>query len=146
MNPTMLKFGYPGSLVKEYDHWAVLLRPQQATLGALVLICKDQAEAFSQVSDGAFAELKTITGDIEEALKSSFSYDKINYLMLMMVDHDVHFHVLPRYAETRHLGNAQFHDPGWPGPPDLTRVNKTDEKLNQELRRTLQAAIRDTPA
>ena len=42
MNATMKKFGYPDTLIKEYSHWAVLLRPQQATLGALVLVCKDE--------------------------------------------------------------------------------------------------------
>ena len=141
MNPTMHKFGYPDSLIKEYDHWVVLLRPQQATLGALVLICKDPAAAFPQISGGAFAELKGIAGTMEAALKFCFSYDKINYLMLMMVDRDVHFHVLPRYADARSLGERQFQDPGWPGPPDLSHVNKTDENLNHEMQRALQVAF-----
>jgi len=33
---TMLKFGYPKSLVRDYGCWVVLARPKQATLGALV--------------------------------------------------------------------------------------------------------------
>ena len=33
---TMLKFGYPDSLVHEYAHWVVLIRPKQVTMGALV--------------------------------------------------------------------------------------------------------------
>lgn len=145
MNPTMQKFGYPESLIKEFDHWVVLLRPQQTTLGALVLICKDQAEALSRISAGAFAELKLITSTLESALTSCFAYDKLNYLMLMMVDRDVHFHVLPRYAAPRSHGEMQFRDPGWPGPPDLSHVNKTDEKLNRELQRALQAAVSARP-
>ena len=39
--------------------------------------------------------------------------------MLMMVDPHVHFHVLPRYAQTRVFDGVQFPDTGWPGPPDL---------------------------
>lgn len=54
MNATMKKFGYPETLIREYDNWVVLLRSQQATLGALVLVCKENADAFSQISQDAF--------------------------------------------------------------------------------------------
>lgn len=141
MNDTMKKFGYPGTLVKDYAHWVVLLRPQQATLGALVLACKEQAQALSQISAAAFAELKEVTADIESGLKRCFAYDKINYLLLMMVDRDVHFHVLPRYANPRSFGDRGFHDAGWPGPPDLAQVNATGDLLNRELLDLLQREI-----
>ena len=56
---------------------------------------------------------------IETALQSFVQYEKINYLMLMMVDPHVHFHVLPRYAGSRDWNGLPFPDHGWPGPPDL---------------------------
>jgi hypothetical protein len=40
MNPTIEKFGWPGSLVHEFEHWLVLVRPAQVTLGSLVLAAK----------------------------------------------------------------------------------------------------------
>ena len=138
MNTTMKKFGYPETLIKEYEHWVVLLRPQQATLGALVLICKDEADTFSKISPAAFLELKEITSAIEHHLKDCFSYDKINYLMLMMADKDVHFHILPRYAHSHTFEQQEFSDPGWPGPPDLAQTNKTDEMLTRKIQQTLQ--------
>ena len=52
----MKAFGYPETLVREYERWVVLRRPHQATLGALVLICKDEAEAFADIASAAFAE------------------------------------------------------------------------------------------
>ncbi len=119
MNVTIEKFGYPGTLVSEYDHWVVLLRPQQATLGALILACKEDAEAFGDISAEATREMSRVVRDIESTLGSAFGYDKINYLMLMMVDPNVHFHVLPRYAATTRFGTSDFDDPGWPGPPRL---------------------------
>jgi diadenosine tetraphosphate (Ap4A) HIT family hydrolase len=143
MNATMKKFGYPETLIMEYEHWALVLRPQQATLGALVLICKNEAEAFSRINAAAFSELKEITTAIENHLKQCFSYDKINYLMLMMVDHDVHFHVLPRYAATRVFGQKEFNDPGWPGPPDLSYSNETGQKLDQSLLLALRQIFTD---
>jgi diadenosine tetraphosphate (Ap4A) HIT family hydrolase len=120
VNDTMIKFGYPATLVAEYERWIVLLRPRQATLGALVLACREPVTAFAQVSPAAFAELGRAVADAEAALRRAFQYDKINYLMLMMVDPDVHFHVLPRYAGPREFAGVTFADPGWPRLPDLS--------------------------
>jgi diadenosine tetraphosphate (Ap4A) HIT family hydrolase len=39
--------------------------------------------------------------------------------MLMMVDPNVHFHVIPRYSGTRRFDGIEFPDAGWPGPPQL---------------------------
>src|SRR5262245_37968563 len=126
---TLLKFNYPQTLIKEYRHWAVLLRPKQVTLGSLVLACTEDATSMSEVTPAAFSELKTVTADLETALRNAFSYDKINYLCLMMVDKQVHFHVLPRYASPRTACGKEFTDAKWPTPPDVTQsVDLTDEQ------------------
>lgn len=132
-NQTMTKFGYPDTLIGDYGHWCVLLRPAQATLGALVMICKDEAGAFSDISPAAFAEMATVTADIESTLSSFRPYGKINYLMLMMVDPDVHFHVLPRYAETQDFHGTGFPDPGWPAVPDLSQAVTPEGDLRDAL-------------
>ena len=85
-NDTMRKFGYPESLIREYEHWVVLLRPAQVTLGSLVLAAKSNATAFGQLPAGAHAELAAVTSEIEATLNAEIGYEKINYLMLMMVD------------------------------------------------------------
>jgi len=118
-NPTALAFGYPASKVAETDHWLVLVRPKQPTFGALVLVCKEAVQAFSDVSPAAFADLQVAVAGIERLLKSQVDYEKINYLMLMMVDKDVHFHVLPRYAGAREHEGVSFPDAGWPAAPAL---------------------------
>jgi diadenosine tetraphosphate (Ap4A) HIT family hydrolase len=118
-NPTALAFGYPASLVAETEHWLILVRPKQPTFGSLVLVCKEAVQAFSDVSPAAFADLQVAVAGIERLLKSQVDYEKINYLMLMMVDKDVHFHVLPRYADTREHDGVSFPDAGWPAAPAL---------------------------
>jgi diadenosine tetraphosphate (Ap4A) HIT family hydrolase len=118
-NPTARKFGYPRTLVAETPHWLVLVRPQQPTYGALVLVCKDQATAFSDLPAAAFADMKQAVDGIETLLRHTVAYERINYLMLMMVDPDVHFHVLPRYEGERTYDGKTFADAGWPGPPAL---------------------------
>ena len=119
MNATMVKFGWPGTLVREFEHWAVLARPAQPTLGSLVLAAKSDATAFGDLPAEAHAELKTATAAIEAALRKGVDYAKLNYLMLMMVDPHVHFHVIPRYEGAREWNGREFVDVGWPRVPDL---------------------------
>lgn len=126
MNPTIEKFGFPATAIREYAHWLVLLRPAQVTAGSLILAAKSKATAFAQLTDEAFAEQAVVVRDIEHALGSSVNFDKINYLMLMMVDPHVHFHVFPRYAGVRSLAEIAYRDSGWPGPPDLSSANALD--------------------
>lgn len=133
MNETIEKFGYPATLVQEYEHWVVLLRPQQVTLGSLILACKEPVLHFGGVSPGGFAELGRATADLEQALADAFGYQKINYLMLMMVDPHVHFHVIPRYAEAPALDGRTFPDQSWPGPPALNLYTETDADTNRAI-------------
>jgi diadenosine tetraphosphate (Ap4A) HIT family hydrolase len=119
MNPTIEKFGYPATLLKEFEHWVVLLRPAQVTLGSLVLAAKSDATAYRLLPRDAFAEQADAVAAIEAALARFTRYERINYLMLMMVDPNVHFHVLPRYSEPRRWNGIDFPDAGWPGVPQL---------------------------
>lgn len=127
MNETIAKFGHPATLIAEYDHWVVLLRPAQPALGALVLAAKSDATAFGDLPAAAHAELKVVTAAIEAALTGAVGYAKINYLMLMMVDPHVHFHVLPRYDGERSGAGLTVADAGWPGQPNLAQAVKLDE-------------------
>ena len=138
-NATMRKFGAPQTIIRSYPHWSVLLRPAQATLGALVLVAHEPVTAFSQLSPASFVELHEVTRDIEAALTQAFHYDKINYLMLMMVDPDVHFHVLPRYAQIQSFAGVEFTDAGWPAVPNLSHVNATGATVNQQIIDHIQA-------
>ena len=119
MNPTIVSFAYPDSLVREFEHWVVLVRPDQITLGSLVLAAKSDATAYGDLPRDAFAEQGEIVEAIERALRAFCDYEKINYLMLMMVDPNPHFHVIPRYSETRSWNGIEFPDAGWPKAPQL---------------------------
>jgi diadenosine tetraphosphate (Ap4A) HIT family hydrolase len=112
------KFRIPGFTVREYRHWLWSLRPVHSTLGASVISARRHAPHFSDMTAEECAELAAVVKDLETRLKSAFDYDKINYLMLMMVDPHVHFHVLPRYADLREFGGITWTDEGWPKPPN----------------------------
>ncbi len=132
-NATIAKFGYPETLIATYPHWMVLLRPQQATLGALVLASTSTATSFAALDQAAFTELKMVIGDIEGVLGKAFKFEKINYLMLMMVDLEVHYHVIPRYGSIKTFGDASFADHGWPALPDLGSAYDLSETTRAEL-------------
>ncbi|MDJ0919931.1 MAG: HIT family protein [Henriciella sp.] len=141
-NPTFLKFKGPETQIAAYEYWSVLVRPKQCTMGALVLIANGPETQFSKLSSQAFTEQARVIKDIEQVLSAKFGYDKINYLMLMMVDPNVHYHVIPRYAGPVTYENWTLTDGGWPGQPDLA-VGSADGELVASLTRSLKSAWPD---
>ncbi|WP_309602723.1 HIT family protein [Sphingomonas sp.] len=126
MNATIDKFGYPGTLLRDYRHWVLLMRPAQVTAGSLILAAKGEATAYADLPKAAFTEQAAIIAELEAMLKNAVNYEKLNYLMLMMVDPHVHFHIFPRYQGERSIAGLVLTDHGWPGPPDLKSAVKLD--------------------
>jgi diadenosine tetraphosphate (Ap4A) HIT family hydrolase len=145
MNPTIEKFGYPATLIREFEHWLILLRPTQPTLGSLVLAARSDATAYGKLPREAFTEQAEAVAAIECALTSFCAYERLNYLMLMMVDPNVHFHVIPRYSQPREWNGVQVPDAGWPGPTQLGSAVQLSarqiENLAKELRKTFANCI-----
>jgi diadenosine tetraphosphate (Ap4A) HIT family hydrolase len=137
LNATMRKFGAPGSRIRGYEYWSVLLRHPQVTLGSLVLAAHGPATSWAALDGESFSELQHVVPELETALKKAFEYEKLNYLMLMMVDPNVHFHVIPRYSKAQRFAGRTFLDAGWPGPPDLGRSNETDPALDERIKNEL---------
>ena len=138
-NPTFLKFNGPETLIAAYEYWSVLVRPKQCTMGALVLVANGPETQFSQLPLQAFSEQARVIKDIEQVLSAAFGYDKINYLMLMMVDPNVHYHVIPRYAAPSSFEKWTLEDGGWPGQPDLAG-GSADAELVSSLTSALRTA------
>ena len=133
-NQTMLKFGYPESTVAESSHWVVLLRPQQVTAGCLVLACKEDATSLGAITKEAGAELPQVAANLEATLSATYGPEKFNYLALMMVDPNVHFHVIPRYSQAVDVAGTEISDPGWPRQPDMNAtVSLTDDQMERLL-------------
>jgi diadenosine tetraphosphate (Ap4A) HIT family hydrolase len=142
-NVTSRKFGFPDTLVAETALWSVLVRPEQVTLGSLVLVCREPVTAFGEASPQAFADLQVAVARVERVLRDFMAYEKINYLMLMMVDPDVHFHIIPRYAGQREHAGLAFPDAGWPGPPALAQAVQPDAAVLAGLVATLRSRWAD---
>ena len=126
MNATIERFGYPATLVRDYTHWVLLVRPAQVTAGSLILAAKSDVTAYGELPEAAFTEQAKIVAELEHMLRNAVNMDKINYLMLMMVDPHVHFHIFPRYQGKRSFAGLVLADHGWPGPPDLKSAVELD--------------------
>lgn len=113
------KFKVDELLIVQTDYWRWSLRPAQCTLGAGILSLKRPAEAMSELTPEEGADLIAITKIIESTLKKAFNMEKMNYIMLMMVDYHIHYHVIPRYSKDLIFENVTFKDLGWPKPPVL---------------------------
>ncbi len=133
VHATLEAFDYRKTLVKRYEHWSLLIRKKQVTLGSLVLVINEDIRQFIDLPEEAFVEMSKITKEIEYNLKSIFGYDKINYLALMMVDPQVHFHIIPRYKDIKYFEGIEFVDNGWPGIPQFDSFKELTEDQTQML-------------
>lgn len=111
------KFKVQELLVLETKSWSWSVRPDQPTIGSSVLSLNRHALHLSDVNQSEMSELAEIIPVIEDKINSTFSHDIMNYLMLMMVDHHVHYHVIPRYDGIREFGGLKWIDKGWPALP-----------------------------
>ena len=124
------------------QRWTWSVRPGQATLGAGVLSLNRPAGSFGELSAEEGADLAAIVARIDGALHTFSAPDKMNYLMLMMVDPHLHFHVLPRYAEPRTAAGHEWVDAGWPALPGLgDNADLSTPEVLVEIRDALRAAV-----
>ncbi len=134
------KFGGEGSRYYANDHWVVQVRPRQVTLGSSVLIARRHLENLGELDAAEGAAFADAVANLEKRLRDAFRFDKINYLLLMMVDRHLHFHVIPRYAATRSYAGIDWPDPAWPkGPPAMDRAVDAPGAV-EAVRKALQKA------
>lgn len=113
------KFRVADLTVLKLDHWTWSMRPAHCTLGSGILSLNRFCTSLAGITPAEGSELATAAKEIERRLRSAFQIDKLNYLMLMMVDAHLHFHVIPRYATPRQFAEISWVDAGWPTLPAL---------------------------
>lgn len=136
------KFRVEELKVMETGAWSWSVRPAQPTLGSGILSLNRYALHLSEVTPEEMADLRELIVQLEKAVKAVFNYNIMNYLMLMMVDHHVHYHVIPRYDGIRQFAGFEWVDNGWPALPVLGDSQFNDEPdILQAIQDTLISAI-----
>ncbi|RMG40081.1 MAG: HIT family protein [Methanobacteriota archaeon] len=134
VHETLISFDHEKTMVKKYQYWTLLVRKKQITLGSLVMVINNDIKCFKDIPEQAFTEMKKVTQEIETNLGALIGYDKINYLALMMVDPQVHYHVIPRYEQPKNFGGRTFIDAGWPALPRFDQYEELEGDILQKLR------------
>ncbi|MBM3694766.1 MAG: HIT family protein [Actinobacteria bacterium] len=135
------KFRVVELAILETPFWTWSVRPAQPTLGAGVIALKRHAFRLADVTAEEMVDLAGLVGEVEARLACCFGYQIMNYLMLMMVDHHVHFHALPRYDGPREFAGHDWVDAGWPALPAFGDAQHADAPhLLLDIRRVLQEA------
>lgn len=142
LNEFRAKFSVEEYLVVNTGCWTWSVRPSQPTLGAGIISLNRYALHLSDVTTEEMAELGELIQKFEKAIKSTFNHEIMNYLMLMMVDHHVHYHAIPRYSEIRTFAGLDWVDNGWPALPVLgDSQHKNQADVLKEIQKTLIAAL-----
>lgn len=135
-------FRVEGLLVYRSAHWSWSVRPVQATLAAGVLSLNRPCTSFADITEGEGADLAQVVSVIEPTVAAFSSPAKMNYLMLMMVDPQLHFHVIPRYPDPVEFGDIEWSDSGWPGPPVLSdHADRKNSEIVLTIRQELRAML-----
>lgn len=135
------KFRVPELTIQRFDHWTWSLRPTHSTLGASILSLNRFCASFGSITRDEAAELADTNKEIEQRLGRAFSPQKFNYVMLMMVDPHLHFHVIPRYAQPQIFSGTNFPDSGWPAVPALgDGANFATDPVLQKIIEAIKAA------
>ncbi len=112
------KFEWESHRVAATDHWVLLARKKQVTLGAMVLLVKRHVESIAELNSEEAKDLVSASALAERSVRN-FLPKKVNYLALMMKDPHLHFHLIPRYDGVNKFDGFDFVDDGWPAHPSL---------------------------
>ena len=127
------KFKINQLMIYETNYWIWSLRPHQATIGAGILSLKRFCSSFSELTKEEYNDLGKIIKVIEPTLTNVFKCDVINYLMLMMVDKHVHYHIIPRYKKPIEILEKKWVDQSWPAIPNLKGDAQSHDSMMEIL-------------
>ena len=113
------KFMVNDLLIAETAHWNWSVRHLHCTLGSGVISLNRPAQSMLELSTEEGADYVKLIKIIESTLKATFRMEKMNYIMLMMVDLQVHAHAIPRYSGEVEFQGQAYTDQWWPKPPAL---------------------------
>lgn len=119
MNETLQSFQYPDTTVADYEHWVVMVRPVQPTFASAVIAARSNVRSLADLTHDEAGQLPAVIDDYEALVQTFGQVRRVNYLALMMVDPNPHFHAIPRYEESVSWSGIDFPDRTFPKPPDM---------------------------
>lgn len=118
------------------EYWTVSVRPHHPTIGSSIISLNRPCDSIANISPEEAKDFVLVCKKVEGKLKELFDYSKINYLLLMMFDPYVHYHVIPRYESPVKIGEQVWQDETFPALPPLLGEAPSEEVL-QSIRAQL---------
>lgn len=121
------KFAPGESIVKKFDHWRVVVKGRQETLGDVTFVLTRTVESLGDVTSEEMGELPEAVRWFENAAKTLFAPDRIDYSVMLTRDPNVHLDAYPRYDREIERYGTTWRDTAWPdsvsghGAATLTR-------------------------
>lgn len=138
------KFQLDALTVMETEHWVLSVRPQQLTLGSMILSTRTNVLDFASLNETQARDMAILLGEAEQRVKARWGAVRINALCLMMKDPLLHFHIFPRYENAVIFQGEEWIDADWPNPPQIRPATERAD-INQSLRAALQPPIGNDP-
>ena len=133
-----LKFSVTQLTLFRSSIWTISVRPEQLTLGSLIISPTVEAFTFNQLNELPSSDSLLCTlSYCELALKSVFGAELLNIYCLMLQDPIIHFHVFPRYSSSIFRYEEEWIDTSWPGPLKVSSINPSSQNtlfsIHEEL-------------
>ncbi len=99
-----------------YDskNWRVQLHTDQYYLGRSLVVLKRHIVDINEMGDAERDELfNSVLPELKETIDTMFGPDLYNYASLGNSERHLHFHVIPRYSDTRSFAGQVFNDEAW---------------------------------
>ena len=120
-------------VVRESDHWTLVLNENQATLGRVFLALNRHETDVLALTLNEQAELWALASEAKRALNALFAPDHYNYMFLMNLTPHVHFHLFPRYAGPREFAGQTWADSRFGDHYDPAEARPIDDATAEAL-------------
>ena len=101
-------------VLRESRYWRTAVNRNQNLLGKTIVVLRRHEEAVAALTADEWSGLQGELIWVTERLRRAFAPDHFNYAFLQNEDRHVHLHVIPRYADSRAVGDVTFEDPAYP--------------------------------
>ena len=128
-------------VVREADHWTLVLNENQATLGRVFLALRRHETDALALTPAEQADLWVLASEAKQALSALFAPDHFNYMLLMNLTSHVHFHLFPRYAAPREFAGQTWTDSRYGDHYDPAEMRLVDDATAGVLIATLRDEI-----
>ena len=109
-----VKFAPGESVVKRLEHWHVVVRGKQATLGDVTFVLRRTVSSLGEVTRDEMGELPEAIRWFEGAVDALFAPDRIDYSVMLTHDPHVHLDAFPRYSRAVERYDRTWTDAQWP--------------------------------